>query len=221
MRALALLDRKAETGWIADHARERGIRVVRAHRSPDQQPPPLVGFDLIFSLGSEWSVTDAGRNPWIGHELRLLRRASDLGVPVLGVCFGAQALAKALGGDVWRAGRPEIGWVRVGPVDTGIIPDTPWFTWHYDVFQLPSPARLLAANDCSLQAYAAGRSLGVQFHPEVTPRMIRGWAAKGKEPLTAAGIDAAAMLEESDARAESARTASRSLFSAFMAVAEA
>jgi GMP synthase-like glutamine amidotransferase len=221
MRALALLDRNAEAGWIGDHARERGIRVVPVHRSPDERPPRLEGFDLVLSLGSEWSVADADRNAWIGHELRLLREASDLGVPVLGICFGAQALAKALCGDVWRAGHPEIGWVRVGPVDTSIIPDTLWFTWHYDVFRLPASARLLAANDCSVQAYAAGRSLGVQFHPEVTPGMIRGWAAKGGERLRNAGIDAVAMLEESDALAEPARTACLSLFSAFMAAAEA
>jgi GMP synthase-like glutamine amidotransferase len=220
MRALALLDRDGDTGWIGDHVRDRGYVLTAVHRSPNESPPPLASFDLVLSFGSTWSVTDADRIWWIGQEMRLLRDASDLGMPVLGICFGAQLLAKALGGDVRRARRPEIGWINAGTRDSEVIPDTRWFAWHYDVFELPAAARLLAANLCSVQAYAAGHSMGVQFHPEVTPRMARDWATKGQHRLAAVGIDAMAMLEESAARAPSARAACGRLFDAFMALAE-
>jgi GMP synthase-like glutamine amidotransferase len=218
-RALALLDHDGATGWIGERARRHGISLVQARRSAADSPPPLAGFDLILSFGSVWSVTEADRISWIRRELELLRQATNLGVPVLGICFGGQLLARALGGGVQRAASPEIGWVSVGSIDHRIVRDGPWFTWHNDVFDVPAGARLLAANAISPQAYQAGRSLGLQFHPEVTRQMIRRWSANGREQLNAFGMNPAEVLERSDDHLRDARKAAHGLFDTFMELA--
>jgi GMP synthase-like glutamine amidotransferase len=215
-RALALVDEDDAAGWIGERARQHGICVVPVRRSAAGSPPPLAGFDLVLSFGSEWSVTQAGQISWIGDELRLVGQAWEAGVPVLGICFGGQLLAKALGGAVRRAPRPEIGWVGAGSRDRRVVPDGPWFTWHYDHFELPPRAELLAANGTSPQAFGVGRSLGVQFHPEVTQQLISRWCEAGRERLVRAGVDPDATIERSAANIGTARTAAHSLFDAFM-----
>lgn len=218
-RALALLDHDGATGWIGERARQHCISLVQVHRSAASSPPPLTGFDLILSFGSVWSVTEADRITWIRGELELLRQATDLGVPVLGICFGGQLLAQALGGNARRAARPEIGWVEVGSLDRRTVREGPWFTWHNDVFDVPAGARLLAANATSPQAFRAGRSLGLQFHPEVTRQMIRCWSAKGREQLKSVGMNPANVLKQSDCHLQDARAAAHELFDAFLEIA--
>jgi GMP synthase-like glutamine amidotransferase len=96
------------------------------------------------------------------------------------VCFGAQVLAAALGGTVERAPRPELGWCRVEST-TAAIAEGPWFQWHRDRFTLPAGALSLAHNELGVQAFRRGRSVGVQFHPEVDHRLLSSWLA-GSRP---------------------------------------
>jgi GMP synthase-like glutamine amidotransferase len=122
----------------------------------------------------------ASTDPWIACELEYLAAAHATGVPVLGICFGAQALAAALGGTVSRAPEKEVGWIDVAG-DDGFA--GPWFTWHEDVFTLPPGAAELARAASGPQAFAVGPSVGVQFHPEVTPEIVDGWLADGRDDV--------------------------------------
>lgn len=136
-----------------------------------------------------------------GAEQRFLAASHAAGVPVLGLCFGAQQLALALGGSVERSQTHEIGWHEVRPLsETGAeaaeaLAGT-WFQWHYDRFSVPSGATALADSTVSPQAFSAGRSLGLQFHPEVTESIVRRWASDGGDTeLMDAGVDRGDLLE--------------------------
>ena len=128
-------------------------------------------FDMIVSLGSEFAAFDDSI-PWLGREKRLLLDAMDADVPVLGICFGGQLLARVLGGQSYRGDLSEVGWLPVRTMDPGLVPEGPWFQWHFDTFTLPPGAELIADSPVGPQAFSVGRSLGVQFHPEVTPEIM-------------------------------------------------
>ena len=116
-----------------------------------------------------------------------LRAADAAGVPVLGICFGAQALAAALGGSVHRLAKPEVGWVTVETRDPDRLPAGPWMAWHEDGFTLPPLAYELASNAFGVQAFCHCRHLAVQFHPEVTPAIVADWARNDHGDLERAG----------------------------------
>lgn len=137
-------------------------------------------YDAIVAMGAPWSVYDtAAIGTWIDAELTFLRAAVAAEVPVLGICFGGQALASALGGSVVRADRPELGWTTLDSDRPDLIPAGPWFEWHVDRWERPPGATPLARTEVCEQAFLAGRSLAVQFHPELTPEMLAGWLANG------------------------------------------
>ncbi len=164
----------APAGHLRDWLDQREIPYEVVTPSSGEEVPDVSRFAGVIALGSTKSAYD-DHVPWVAQELDQLRRAVDGGTPVLGICFGAQALARSLGATVAPASRTEIGWVQVGGQDGGPIADGPWFTWHSDVFELPDGATLLARNGHSIQAFAHGPHLGVQFHPEVTPEIIERW----------------------------------------------
>jgi GMP synthase-like glutamine amidotransferase len=141
--------------------------------------PDPGGASAVVALGSDRSV-HASADPWIGAQVGFLREAHSAGVPVLGICFGAQALAAALGATVSRAAATEIGWIDVDG-DDGFRGR--WFTWHEDVFDLPPGATELARAASGLQAFAAGASVGLQFHPEVTPAIVDDWLAGARDAV--------------------------------------
>jgi GMP synthase-like glutamine amidotransferase len=152
-------------------------------------------------MGSDHSV-HASCEAWIAREVEFLRDAHAAGIPVLGICFGAQALAAALGGAVERADRPEIGWIDV----EGEAPEAGrWFAWHEDVIALPPGSDVRATTPCAPQAFTAGRSTGIQFHPEVTPAIVEDWLRTGRGDVDTHGVDAAAVLRETHERAAEVR----------------
>lgn len=178
----------APAGLVGEWATERGyeLEVLRAPELVEWPEPD--GAAAIVSLGSDRSV-HASRDPWIARQLRYLRAAHDAGVPVLGICFGGQALSAALGGTVRAAGETELGWVEVEGADGY---GGRWFTWHEDVFTLPPGAEELARADSGLQAFALGRSVGLQYHPEVTPAIVEDWLSQDN----AAGADREGLAAE-------------------------
>src|SRR5690606_17499247 len=100
----------------------------------DRPFPSHDGVDLVVAMGAPWSVYDTDRiGSWVGRELGLVREAHQRAIPYLGVCFGGQLLAAALGGSVERAPRPELGWLMVESTTASIAPG-PWFQWHGDRF---------------------------------------------------------------------------------------
>ncbi len=125
-------------------------------------------------LGSDESTLDTDV-PWIGPERTLIVDSVTAGIPVLGVCFGGQLLAQALGGEVSRASRPEIGWCLIETADPDRIPPGPWLEWHEDAFTAPPGSEAVARSGNSLQAFISGIHTGVQFHPEVTADIVAQW----------------------------------------------
>jgi GMP synthase-like glutamine amidotransferase len=203
----------APAGLLGDWAAARGadVEVVRAPEV-DEWPDPR-GAGAVVALGSEQSV-HASSAPWIAPQLRFLRAAHDAGVPVLGICFGAQALAAALGGSATRAPAPEIGWIEVAGADgyTG-----PWFAWHEDTFTLPPGAQELARSAACPHAFRIGRSVGLQFHPEVTPAIVAGWIRDGRDTLAAQRLDGEAINARTRGEADAHRARSFALFDAIAA----
>jgi len=170
-------------GLVGEHLRRRGyelavLPVLREGSTASDAPfPDAAAYDLVVPLGSKHSVYDrATVGTWIERELAMLDGAVVAGVPVLGICFGAQALTAALGGQVERSPEREIGWVE--PELAEGAPEVlagPWFTWHEDRCVLPPAAVELARSRTAVQAFRAGRCVGVQFHPEVTADVVRAW----------------------------------------------
>jgi GMP synthase-like glutamine amidotransferase len=181
----------------------------------DDKVPDAREYQLIASLGSEFAAFDDSV-PFVLREADLIRQAAEHDVPMLGLCFGGQLMARALGGDSFRSKRSEIGWISVRTKDAALIPEGPWFQWHFDSFKLPPGATLLADTDVGPQAYVIGRSLGLQFHPEVTPEIMESWVQAYRHELDGDGVDPDALLEETKRRAPAVRRATMSLFNRFL-----
>lgn len=169
---------------IADALDARRIewRYVDLWASPEEDLPVEQAQALIV-MGGPMSVNDP--LSWLRLEERFLARAISGGVPVLGVCLGAQLLAKCLGARVYPMGHKEIGWYPVrfteaaldDPLFQGLPCEETLFHWHGETFDLPAGSHRLAGSDlCANQAFRFGSVLyGLQFHPEVTPEIIASW----------------------------------------------
>jgi GMP synthase-like glutamine amidotransferase len=144
----------------------------------DEALPGLDDFDWLIVMGGPMSVNDTARYPWLKDELALIRAAIDADKRVLGVCLGAQLIAKALGAAVTPNAHREIGWFPItreastdrSPLAAVFPPTCEVFHWHGDTFALPDGATLLASSEaCGNQAFLYGdHVLALQFHLETT-----------------------------------------------------
>lgn len=216
---LCIVEQQADApaGLLEDWARERGHRVVtlRAQELGSGPWPDPRRYGAIAPLGAEHSV-HASPDPWIAPQVGFLREAHEAGIPVLGLCFGGQALAAALGGEVRAAPAPEIGWLELEALDGGAVPPGPWFAWHNDTFTLPPGAVELARSPVCPHAFRAGRSVGLQFHPEVDAAIVGRWVRDGGRALADEGIDAAALLDQTARLAPAAGRRAMALFDALL-----
>ena len=141
-------------------------------------------------MGGPMSVND--NLPWIPKVTRLIQKAVEVDLPVLGHCLGGQLISKALGGVITRNPVREIGWLPVTRVDNNTARD--WlndlpqefevFHWHSEIFSIPTGAtRILASRDCANQAFVIGKTLAMQCHIEMTSEMVREWARVGADDL--------------------------------------
>jgi GMP synthase-like glutamine amidotransferase len=202
-------------GFVNEWLDEHGAIVETFRIDIDEREVDPSQYDLIVSLGAECAAFDDSM-PFVPREAQLMRRAVDADVPVLGLCFGGQMLARVLGGDVFRSEVSEIGWLPVRSNDAELIPEGPWFQWHFDAFTLPPGATLIAESDVGPQAFVAGRSLGLQFHPEVTTEIMDDWVRVYRHELDADGVDPDALLEETKQRAPESRQMSRQLLERYL-----
>ena len=205
-------------GFIAAAFEARGA-ALDVHLFPDDGPlPALDGVDHVVVLGAISSVNDP--DPWIAAELAWLRGADQAGVPVFGICFGAQALCAALGGRVEAMDRKEIGWTLVDSLDEGLIPAGPWLEFHGDRCLPPAAATELARNEMAVQAFRIGRHLAVQFHPEVDGPQLKRWLdAGGSQEAERLGLDPDQFLADTIREEPAARERADRLVAAALRIA--
>lgn len=160
------------------------IETLKVHRG--ESVPETIGEDCgLIVLGGPMNVDDVEAHPHLEDQVALIRRAVADDRPVLGICLGAQLLAKALGASVYRASTSEVGWGEVELTEEGLsdrifngLPNPlPVFQWHVDTFDLPSGAvRLATSKECANQSFRYGRrTYGFQFHCEVGEEMASEW----------------------------------------------
>lgn len=179
--------------------------------------PAVPEYDAVVFFGAIWSVYDTVTIPWIADEIRYTRSLIAQGVPTLGICFGGQMLAAALGGTVSRAPIPEVGWVSVASDEPALIDSGPWLEWHVDRFTVPAEVPVVARSAAANQAFVTGRTLGVQFHPEVNEAVLDAWLSVGDlAELAEAGIDPAPLIEQARVLADGAAARAHGLVRRFV-----
>ena len=182
--------------------------------TPDRQDLPARRadeYDAVISLGGVAMPDEDDRHPWISHELALMRRSMDVGVPVLGICLGSQLLARAAGGEVRPSDASEVGWYTIDllpeaaedPVLSGLPTGFRVFHWHHYAWELPQGGRLLARTPAANQAFrVAEHAWGLQFHIEVDEPLVRSWvlSGPGQEDMARHGFATEPVLEETSER---------------------
>ena len=142
--------------------------------------PGVDDYDVVVVMGAPWGAWDDQRiGSWLSQELDWLRALNAGDVPVLGICFGGQAIARALGGSVAPAPREEIGFTTIHSEDPVLVSEGPWFQFHYDRWAVPPGAVEIARNPHASQAFVMGRTLALQFHPELDSEVLDVWALDG------------------------------------------
>jgi len=195
VRALLIANRDdGDPGFVGHRFRHHGYAFDECHREDPASWPALDGHDLVLLLGSEWSVYWPQVADSVRAEAALIVDAQRRGVPMLGICYGNQSMAHALGGTVERAREPEIGWFDIVTDDPLHIPEGKWLQWHYDVVTVPPGAEELARSAVGPQAWRIGRSFATQFHPEATEAMLARWTAESGDALAAVGTTPAELM---------------------------
>jgi GMP synthase-like glutamine amidotransferase len=210
----------APAGLLGEWAVDRGWSVTTLDAPQLAAWPEPRAFDAVAALGSDRSV-HASTDAWIAAEIAYLRRAHDARVPVLGICFGAQALAAALGGRVARSPMVEIGWYELSARSAALPLEGEWFEWHEDALEPPPEASILGRTSAGIQGFTLDLSVGLQFHPEVTPEIVERWLEDGRRELAEHRIDGDAVLARTRALAPHARARAMTLFDAVAASWEA
>ncbi|PRY37474.1 glutamine amidotransferase [Umezawaea tangerina] len=156
----------------------------------------IAAADLVVVLGGPIGANDEDRYPFLGEEIAAIRKRLDGGGRTLGICLGAQLVARALGADVVPSGHTEIGYapLELTPEGAGSplrhLDGVPVLHWHNDRFDVPRGAvRLASTPRCPNQAFALGADvLALQFHLETDHRVVEPWLIGHAEALAAAGI---------------------------------
>ncbi|BAY35386.1 glutamine amidotransferase class-I (plasmid) [Nostoc carneum NIES-2107] len=191
----------SKTGLVGQLLHRKGyILDIRCPSLQEELPATLERYDAVVMFGGYMSVNDDETFPFIRTELDWLPTVLDAKKPFLGICLGAQMLARVLGAKVapHRDHLTEIGYCPVMPTLAGQIcfEKTMYFyNWHQEGFDLPSSAVLLASGDqFPNQAFRYGESAyGFQFHPETTQQLIRRWTTLGADYLTLPGVQSYTM----------------------------
>jgi GMP synthase (glutamine-hydrolysing) len=179
---------------------ERGFEIDERNPNDALLPRTLDSYDALLVCGGTANTHETDRYPWLGHEQVLLAEAVERGIPTMGLCLGAQLLAKATGGDVYAAHPPEVGWhaVETAPeaADDPVLGALPArfmaLQWHFYACELPAGAVALARSPVCVQAFRIGAAAwGTQFHIEVTRDILLDWGREGADELLRNGYDAA------------------------------
>ncbi|MBN2288084.1 MAG: type 1 glutamine amidotransferase [Candidatus Glassbacteria bacterium] len=202
-------------------------RLVRTYAG-EAVPADPGGFSGLLVMGGLMNVDQAGLYPHLTQEMRLIRLAHREGVPVLGICLGAQLAAAALGARVYQGEVKEIGWYEVelspgagtDPLFGGFPGRFRVLQWHGQTFDLPAGATRLASSRSYLnQAFRCGSCWGIQFHLEADGPLVRCWLEAGSDELAASpGVDRDEILAGIASYEQNCLRLGRELFERFIGV---
>lgn len=197
----------SDGGYVAERLVQRGGDLVELDRDALPTFASIGDSDLVLLLGSEKSAHEPKWVESVTAEILLVRAALAAGTPVMGICYGAQLLARALGGTSWRADQAELGWSRVDTTDPVLCPEGPWGQMHSDVFAPGPTSRVLGTSwrgpQCIIDDSFGARAIAWQFHPEVTPATYERWVTE--EYYGDTGADAKDLIRQAHANAPRAR----------------
>jgi GMP synthase (glutamine-hydrolysing) len=182
----------APEGAFGDWLRDQG-HALEVISGADLTPEAMRDAPLVVLLGSPHGVYQT-EIPWIAAQRDMVAARLAARRPLIGICFGAQMLAVAAGGEVGRMpdGRFFRGWLGIDQASEPALAG-PWPRWHGDAITPPAQAEVLARDAGTIQAFALPNAIGVQFHPEATPALLADWAR-----LSPAGsVDAEALAADS------------------------
>ena len=190
------------------------------------------GYDAVMVFGGSMNADEEAKYPWMVAEKTLLGELLDRGVPLLGVCLGAQLLAECAGGRAIPAREPEIGWPEVeltvagrsDPLTSGLSSVFEAFSWHGYECLLPERATILARSAACTQAYRLGDApvWGIQFHAEVTAADAAHWTdhAAAEPAAIRVGLDPALLRAQTAPRIEAWNRLGRALCGRFLTAVE-
>ncbi len=159
------------------------IKSVKLYKD-ERLPAVAQRYDAIISLGGPMDVHEDDKYPFLRKEAKFLEQAIESNIPILGICLGAQMIARVCGARVVKAAEQELGWKDVFVTDAGkrdiLFQGLPnmmkVFQWHEDTFEIPHGGLLLAtANGCPNQGFRYGNAYGLQFHVEITSDILMEW----------------------------------------------
>lgn len=226
MRVLSVVHGPTVPGGVFDEVVESAEHELERWVVPlGGAPQPPAAYDAVMVFGGAMHPDEDEQFGWLEREAEFLLEALAEDIPVVGVCLGAQMLARAAGAWVAPARSPEIGWLeveltpegRADPVLGVLPPRTEAFQWHRYTFGIPDGGTELARSALCTQAFRLGRhAWGLQFHAEVTLPMVQSWVAEDSDELP---LTAEAFLAEAEARIEGWNDHGRKLCAAFLEVA--
>ena len=224
MRVLSVTHGPSVPGGVFDEAVEAAGHSLERWQVPDGgRPDPAGRYDAVMVFGGSMHPDQDDRFDWLGSEAEFLGDVLATEVPVLGVCLGAQMLARAAGAGVRAAAAPEIGWYEVsltpeGSSDPvlGVLPTRATvFQWHHYTFDVPEGGVELAHSEVCTQAFRLDgrRAWGIQFHAEVMYPMLESWVGEDPDELP---MPAADLLAESTSAIGRSNAQGRWLADAFL-----
>jgi GMP synthase-like glutamine amidotransferase len=201
-----------DAGLIADALIERGATVTTILVTSSSDLPSAQNWDFVVILGSKHATYDPEvEEKFFAAEMQFIRDIDARGVGILGICFGCQALCRVFGGSVQQAPEGEVGWFEVSPTAGSPISRGPWFEFHFDHCTLPAQAVAWAHTERAVQAFAIGRHVGTQFHPEIDARQLRAWMSSDGDDVRSLGFDPEALISQTLGEEANARQRARDL----------
>ena len=191
-----------DLGVFCDVFSEEGITYEYWDCERPRDEATFLGADLAIVLGGPIGVGDEDRYPLVQEETALVKKRLEAGLPLLGICLGAQYMAHARGARVYPGPKKEIGWGTVSLCHKGgllaPLESAPVLHWHGDTFDLPESATLLASSEITPnQAFSLAKGqLALQFHVEADASKMESWLVGHCCELAYAGIDPCALRED-------------------------